>query len=77
MPEPTPWYRAPTLPQRLRLLRELRGLSQEQVAQHLGLKSRAGVSELERDGGRHLRALEANRVCELLNVSVSELLRGL
>lgn len=77
MPKPTPWYRAPTLPQRLRLLREFRGLTQQQVADHLGFRHRVQVSELERDGGRHLRALEANRVCELLKVRVSVLLKGL
>lgn len=63
-----------SLGQRIRLLRMSKGLSQEQLALESNL-DRTYVSEVER-GRRNISALNLNKLSHALNVSLSELLKG-
>jgi transcriptional regulator with XRE-family HTH domain len=58
---------------RVKQLRELRGLSQAQVAKRLGYKSSAAFSRLE-GGRRKLRLEHLSPLAEILGVQVSEIL---
>lgn len=64
------------LAERLRELRVANGIDQGTVAEHLGLNSRAQVSNLER-GVRRVQALELIDLCRLYGVSLAKLVRDL
>lgn len=68
--------RAGVLAQRLRDLRELSGLTQQDVANHLCLTSRASVSQLE-GGVRGVKALELLDLARLYKVPLTRLTEGL
>jgi transcriptional regulator with XRE-family HTH domain len=63
-----------TLGQRLRSAREYLGLSQELVAERLGIP-RASVSAIE-NGKRKVSSLEVNRLAKLYKVPVTQILSG-
>ncbi len=58
----------------IKLLRRQRGLSQEALAERAGLH-RTYIGAVER-GERNITLLNANRIAEALNVTLSECLEG-
>lgn len=77
MPKPiTEANRPGVLAARIRDLRERHGLTQEEVAHHLGLNSRAQMSFLE-SGKRRVLALEAASLARLFKVPLERLMEGL
>lgn len=63
---------AKQLGKRMSNLRKSKGLSQEEVARHLGI-SRSAVTQLEQ-GNRQLSALELKRLAKLLQTSTDQIL---